>query len=434
MAFRFRKSFKIAPGIRVNIGKKGLSSIGIGPRGASMSVGSQGKHANIGIPGTGLSFRHKLDGTTNKREEQRLLREQAKLEKLQRTQESLSKVTLSLNDNGSINIVNAFGESLSRSELKLMWEQQEETISEWLHNEMDEINGDIELLENIYLDTPDPTSISEYSAKEYYDYEPQKPNIPDEPTKEKVPSLGFFAGFFKSKKEEYQQKIHEADKAYITNLQKWNTKKDKVLKKYEEDLKEWEQNKAEYDDKEKYYEENFSTVIDTDIDFMEKIVEEVFDSLSWPRETIVSYEIDNEGSVVWIDVDLPEIEDLPQKVASIAASGKKLNIKNKAKKQLQLEYAKHIHGIAFRLVGTVFATLPKAEEIVISGYSQRLDQGTGKINDDYLYSYKVDRNSFEEVDFEALELVDTIEALDRFEHKKKMTATGIFKAIEPFNK
>ena len=64
MAFRFRKSFKIAPGVRVNIGKKGLSSVGIGPRGASMSIGSQGKHANIGIPGTGLSFRHKIDGTT----------------------------------------------------------------------------------------------------------------------------------------------------------------------------------------------------------------------------------------------------------------------------------------------------------------------------------------------------------------------------------
>jgi len=106
---------------------------------------------------------------------------------------------------------------------------------------------------------------------------------------------------------------------------------------------------------------------------MDKTLEDALNSLSWPRETLVSYQISDNGQQVWLDVDLPEIEDLPQRVASVASGGKKLNIKKKPAKQLQLEYAQHIHGIVFRLAGIVFATLPAARTAVISGFSQRLD-------------------------------------------------------------
>ncbi len=434
MAFRFRKSFKIAPGIRVNIGKKGFSSIGIGPRGASMSIGSQGTHANVGISGTGLSLRHRLDDGGNTREEQRLLRAQEKLEKAERRQEALSKVSLKLNENGSLNILNAFSEPLSRADMKLVWEQQEDTIFEWLENEAEEINGDVKLLENIYYDTPNTNHGVEYTAKEYYEPMPNKPIISNKPTKEELPALGFFASFFKSKKEEHQHKVEELEKQYQQKLQTWGVQKKEKDSQYLKELGNWEKEKKEYQDKEKHNEENFSELVNTDIEFMESLLEEVFNSLTWPRETIVSYDIDDEGEVVWIDVDLPEIEDLPQRVASVAATGRKLNIKNKAKKQLQLEYAKHIHGIAFRLVGSVFTALPKAKDIVISGYSQRLDTATGKVNDDYLFSYRVEKERFSRIDFNALELLDPIEALNVFKHKKKMTATGIFRPIEPFEK
>ncbi len=438
MAFRFRKSFKIAPGIRVNIGKGGLSSIGIGPRGASMSIGKQGVHSNVGIPGTGISFRSKVGGGADnrrlEREEKRLLKAQDKLEELERRNEALSKVTLSLAENGSINAVDAYGESLSRGDIKLMWEQQSETITQWLQNEADEINGDVELLENIYLDTPDPNSTSEYHVRNYDDPKPTMPRFKNKPVKEELPPLGFFASFFSSKKAAHQKQEKEIERQYEKDLDSWNKKRSKAMKEYKDTLEKWEADKKEFDKKEAYYKENFHTLINKNTEFMEESLEEVLNTLSWPRETIISYEMDNEGKTVWIDIDLPEIEDLPQKVASIAANGKKLNIKNKAKKQLQLEYAKHIHGIAFRLAGTIFAILPKTDEIVISGYSQRLDSATGKVNDDYLYSFKINRSDFARIDFSALEQVDPIAALDMFENRKKMTATGIFKPIDPFSK
>ena len=63
MGFRFRRSVKIAPGIRLNFGKKGISTT-IGPRGAKMTFGKDGVRQTVGLPGTGLSY------TSNKKYDQ----------------------------------------------------------------------------------------------------------------------------------------------------------------------------------------------------------------------------------------------------------------------------------------------------------------------------------------------------------------------------
>ncbi|WNX87556.1 DUF4236 domain-containing protein [Emergencia timonensis] len=68
MATRFRKSIKIAPGVKLNINKK---SIGItaGVKGAHVSVNSKGrKTTTVGIPGTGLSYTEtsKIGASTDK--------------------------------------------------------------------------------------------------------------------------------------------------------------------------------------------------------------------------------------------------------------------------------------------------------------------------------------------------------------------------------
>jgi hypothetical protein len=60
MGFRFRRSFKLAPGIRINLTTRGVSTT-IGPRGANVNIGPRGTYANVGIPGTGLSARERLD-------------------------------------------------------------------------------------------------------------------------------------------------------------------------------------------------------------------------------------------------------------------------------------------------------------------------------------------------------------------------------------
>lgn len=55
MGFRFRKSLRIAPGIRINLSKSGIST-SLGGAGASINLSSRGTRHTVGLPGTGLSF------------------------------------------------------------------------------------------------------------------------------------------------------------------------------------------------------------------------------------------------------------------------------------------------------------------------------------------------------------------------------------------
>ena len=56
MGTRFRRSFKIAPGVRVNLNKKS-ASVSFGPKGLKHTISTTGKsHTTVGIPGTGLSY------------------------------------------------------------------------------------------------------------------------------------------------------------------------------------------------------------------------------------------------------------------------------------------------------------------------------------------------------------------------------------------
>jgi hypothetical protein len=60
LGFRFRKSIKILPGLRVNLSKSGVST-SLGIPGATVNVGRRGVRGTAGIPGTGLSYSERLE-------------------------------------------------------------------------------------------------------------------------------------------------------------------------------------------------------------------------------------------------------------------------------------------------------------------------------------------------------------------------------------
>lgn len=59
MGLRFRKSFKLFSGLKLNISKKGIST-SFGGKGFSINTGTHGTFINSGLPGTGISYRSKL--------------------------------------------------------------------------------------------------------------------------------------------------------------------------------------------------------------------------------------------------------------------------------------------------------------------------------------------------------------------------------------
>ncbi len=60
MGFRFRRSVRLAPGLRLNLSKTGVSAT-LGRPGASVNVGRRGVGGTVGLPGTGLSYEARLD-------------------------------------------------------------------------------------------------------------------------------------------------------------------------------------------------------------------------------------------------------------------------------------------------------------------------------------------------------------------------------------
>ncbi|WP_107496300.1 DUF4236 domain-containing protein [Thalassobius sp. I31.1] len=55
MGFRFQKRIKIAPGVRLNVSKSGVST-SLGGRGATVNLSKKGVRTTVGIPGSGLSW------------------------------------------------------------------------------------------------------------------------------------------------------------------------------------------------------------------------------------------------------------------------------------------------------------------------------------------------------------------------------------------
>ncbi len=56
MGWRFRKSVKILPGVRLNFGKGGFTSATVGGRWFKTNLSSRGAKHTLSVPGTGVSY------------------------------------------------------------------------------------------------------------------------------------------------------------------------------------------------------------------------------------------------------------------------------------------------------------------------------------------------------------------------------------------
>jgi hypothetical protein len=64
MGFRFRRSVRLLPGIRLNFSTRGVST-SVGGRGFTLNFGKRGIRTTVGIPGTGISYSEMLTRNSN---------------------------------------------------------------------------------------------------------------------------------------------------------------------------------------------------------------------------------------------------------------------------------------------------------------------------------------------------------------------------------
>ena len=76
MPIRFRRTIKIAPGVKLNLSKSGVSTT-VGPKGVHFTFNKHGIRRSIGIPGTGLSEVDyiKKDGTAEEHQRSEVAQE-----------------------------------------------------------------------------------------------------------------------------------------------------------------------------------------------------------------------------------------------------------------------------------------------------------------------------------------------------------------------
>src|SRR3546814_6207473 len=120
---------------------------------------------------------------------------------------------------------------------------------------------------------------------------------------------------------------------------------------------------------------------------MERWLEENLQDIAWPRETLISLEIAEQGQHIRLDVDLPELEDMPSKIAAVPARGLKLSVKDLPAAQIRKRYMAHVHGLGFRIVGESFAALPSDQRVTLSRFSQRSDEHTSELQSLMRISY-----------------------------------------------
>ncbi|MBN8453180.1 DUF4236 domain-containing protein [Accumulibacter sp.] len=398
MAIRFRRRIKLAPGLHLNVSGSGLS-LSAGPRGASMTFGGRrGTYMNAGIPGTGFSARQRVGSAAQS------LSSNSSPSTSNSGTGGVS-ITITVEDDGTVVFRDEEGGVLDDRLTRQAKQEAKDAIQGLMQRACDEINSHTQALEQIHHATPSPDRRAAYEPQPYSEPKPARPLLR---------KYGMLDRMLSSRRGEVDQANAEVEAAYNASLLAWN------------------RHRQEHEAREVARKAIIEQRVLTEVPAMEIVLEESLMDIVWPRETAVSSEIRDHGRVVMIDVDLPEIEDLPRTIAAVPARGYKLSIKELPVTRHQQLYMRHVHGIGFRIIGEIFFVLPKAEQVVLSGYTQRPDTATGDVHDQYVYSVRVNRRDFAGINFANLPAIDPVEALGRFDIRREITRGGLLKTIEPF--
>jgi hypothetical protein len=121
----------------------------------------------------------------------------------------------------------------------------------------------------------------------------------------------------------------------------------------------------------------------------------------------IDFGVDDDGTVVF-DVDMPEIEDMPDETARILASGK-LSVKSKSTRQREREYATAVAALALFVGGHAFAAGPTVAATRVRGFTQQIDPATGREIDVPVVDVTFTREPFTGLRLDAGEAVAMVE-------------------------
>jgi len=141
----------------------------------------------------------------------------------------------------------------------------------------------------------------------------------------------------------------------------------------------------------------------------------------------VQAEVLPDKDAVMIDLDLPEIEDMPVNKLSELADGT-VKIKKKTKKEQYEDYRTCVFGLGEYVASHAFTAVPQAKRIVVSAYTQRRSEKTGEAMDVFIYSVVFDRTAFAA----GYQERDPYDFCQDQKSRLYVLASGVMKEIAPF--
>lgn len=169
----------------------------------------------------------------------------------------------------------------------------------------------------------------------------------------------------------------------------------------------------------------YQKCIDGDENTIEELIGDFNSSLDYDLEINVNYEL--EDNKLYVDLDLPEIENLPQEYPIL--QNNKIVYKKKSSSLLKEEYANAVVSLAIFLSSSYFNISSYIEDIIISGYTQ-VRNTDGDLCNKYIYSVKFNRDLFEKTDINNVD--DIFVFISKFENRINVNNYS-FKEIKPFS-
>ncbi|MCC6476135.1 DUF4236 domain-containing protein, partial [bacterium] len=350
---RFQRRIKIAPGLRVNLSGSGIG-FSAGPRGLALSSGPRGAHMHMGIPGTGISHASKLSSTATQ------------ANPTSGTSNTGFSYRVKAEDNGSIRIEDVDGNLITDDAIlgKIKRDNAyKAAVLEVSRRVKDRTDSKTDEMVNLYKMSPiiEPmdswqTAINELRPAEYV----MTPFVQQEPTEDdtRAELASEAAGLIQTW--QFWRKNKMCEEYINSNLQERLKLRvdDWMKKKHQHDQSEQETKRVTDNGFIEAYQvekSELESALGGDPDYLHKRIEELFEGMSMPFE--FSADIEIQGSEVCLDLDLPEIEDMPLQKATILATGK-VKVQDKSAKELREDYARCVTGLGFYITSGVFNISP----------------------------------------------------------------------------
>jgi predicted transcriptional regulator len=344
MGLRYRKSFKIAPGVRLNAGRKS-SSISFGGRGMRYTINSKGRRTtSVGITGTGISYvtsssssskgYHRTTAYSQRQQLQQRQKEIAKLEELKRNQ-----------------------------------------------NECELFQNQIELLTSIHKECDDPVDWQDIKNTPHPFGTDSIGPLEKEATKRYVNYKPSFTEWIFKREEKSKEKLKKA-----------------ILEAHDKDLKNLEECKALV--------ALATNVLEGDIDTYFNVIQEM-DPLVDLTDFGSGFEFSTDDpSYIEVEFDAHSEKMIPPKEQSLTQPGR-ISVKEWTKTKYYDLQQDYICSCAIRIARDMFSLLP-VKEVYVHAYEDFFSSQTGNTTRTCILSVRFNREIIESLNMERIDCSDSM--------------------------